>query len=102
VVAVLYSYIMIRICYIFLRYDGVRRTLLDLYDARSLQLQFTSSRRQIILNMQLYTVVMSTMMSAIKTMFGPSLPSLVCRRAHVLFMLFVLGMHSDVQHVLTI
>jgi hypothetical protein len=47
VVAVLYSYIMIRICYIFLRYDGVRRTLLDLYDARSLQLQFTSSRRQI-------------------------------------------------------
>ena len=47
-------------------------------------------------------VVMSTMISAIKTMFGPSLPSLVCRRAHVLFMLFVLGMHSDVQHVLTI
>jgi hypothetical protein len=31
------------------------RTLLDLYDARSLQLQVTSSRRQIILNMQLYT-----------------------------------------------
>jgi hypothetical protein len=30
-------------------------------------------------------VVMSTMMSAIKTMFGSSLPSLVCRRAHVLF-----------------
>jgi hypothetical protein len=47
-------------------------------------------------------VVMSTMISAIKTMFGSSLPSLVCRRAHVLFMLFVLGMHSDVQHVLTI
>jgi hypothetical protein len=48
------------------------------------------------------TVLWSTMISAIKTMFGPSLPSLVCRRAHVLFMLFVLGMHSDVQHVLTI
>jgi len=47
-------------------------------------------------------VVMSTMISTIKTMFGSSLPPLVCRRAYVLFMLFVLVMYSGVQLVLTI
>ena len=34
-----------------------------------------------------------------KTMFGSSLPPVVCRRNHVLFTLFV---HSGVQHILTI
>ena len=36
-------------------------------------------------------------------MFGSSLPSVVCRRVHVLLMLFVLVcVYSSVQHVLTI
>ena len=35
----------------------------------------------------------------IKTMFGSSLPPIVCRRAHVLFTLFVFA-HSCVQHIL--
>ena len=34
-----------------------------------------------------------------KTMFGSSLPPVVCRRNHVIFTLFV---HSGVQHILTI
>jgi hypothetical protein len=33
-------------------------------------------------------------------MFGSSLPPVVCRRAHVLFMLFVLFVYSGVQHIL--
>ena len=36
----------------------------------------------------------------IKTMFGSSLPPVVCRRAHVLFTLFVFVLHSSVQHIL--
>ena len=33
-------------------------------------------------------------------MFGSSLPPLVCRRAHVLFMLFVFVVYTGVQHIL--
>jgi len=36
----------------------------------------------------------------IKTMFGSPLPPVFCRRAHVLFTLFVLIAHSGVQHIL--
>jgi hypothetical protein len=36
----------------------------------------------------------------LKMMFGSSLPPVVCRRAHVLFMLFVFVCHSGVQHIL--
>jgi hypothetical protein len=36
----------------------------------------------------------------IKTMFGSSLPPFVCRRAHVLFTLFVFVAYSGVQHIL--
>jgi len=36
----------------------------------------------------------------IKTMFGSSLPPVVCRRAHVLFTLFVFVWYSGVQHIL--
>ena len=32
-------------------------------------------------------------------MFGPSLPPVVCRRAHILITLFVLVAHSGVQHI---
>ena len=35
-------------------------------------------------------------------LFGSSLPPLVCRRAHVLFMLFAFVAYNGVQHVLTI
>jgi hypothetical protein len=34
-----------------------------------------------------------------KTMFGSSLPLVVCSRAHVLFTLFVFVTHSGVQHI---
>lgn len=47
-------------------------------------------------------VVISTLITAIKTMFCSSLPPLVCSRADVLFMLFVLVMYSGIKHVLTI
>ena len=36
----------------------------------------------------------------IKTMFGSSLPPVVCRRAHVLFKLFVFAWNSGDQHML--
>jgi len=36
-----------------------------------------------------FPVVMSVTISAKKTMFGSSLPIVVCRRVHVLFTLFV-------------
>ena len=36
-----------------------------------------------------FRVVMSVTISALKTMFGSSLPPVVCRRAHVLFTLIV-------------
>ena len=35
----------------------------------------------------------------IKTKFGPSLPPVVCRRAHILFTLFVFVAYSGVQHI---
>ena len=38
----------------------------------------------------------------IEKLFGSSLPPLVCRRAHVLFMLFVFVAYSGVQYVATV
>jgi hypothetical protein len=35
----------------------------------------------------------------IKTMFSSSLPSVVCRSAHIFFTLFVFVAHSGVQHI---
>ena len=35
-----------------------------------------------------------------KTMFGSSVPPVVCRRANVLFTLFVFSAYSGVQHIL--
>ena len=43
--------------------------------------------------------VMSVMISAWKWTFDSSLPPVVCRRAHVLFMLFMFA-YSGVQHIL--
>jgi len=37
----------------------------------------------------MFRVVMSVAISALETMFGSSWPPVVCRRAHVLFVLFV-------------
>jgi hypothetical protein len=36
----------------------------------------------------------------INTMFGPSLPLIVCRRVHILFTLFVLAAYGGVHHIL--
>jgi len=36
-----------------------------------------------------------------KTMFGSSLPLVVCRRANVLFTLFIFGCYSGAQHTLS-
>ena len=41
-----------------------------------------------------------TLSVRIQTMFGSCLPPVFCRRAHVLFTLFVLFAHNGVQHIL--
>ena len=49
--------------------------------------------------MTLEIIVVYYFIVEIKTMFGSSLPLVVCRRAHVLFTLHVLFAHSGVQHI---